>query len=83
MSPRSTSCAGSWLRGGMYHFSTDNEAVSMDTANDEDATMIIVVYRGRIEALRLRRPVANRGHCSHAVVIRIPEVPLSHSFDQV
>ena len=42
MSPRSTSCAGSWLRGGMYHFSTDNEAVSMDTANDEDATMIIV-----------------------------------------
>ena len=37
-----------------------------------------------LEALRLRRPVANRGHCSQvAVVIRIPEVPLSHSFDQV
>ena len=29
-----------------------------------------------LEALGLRQPVANRGHCSQvAVVIRIPEVP--------
>ena len=37
-----------------------------------------------LEALGLRRPVANRGHGSLvAVVIRMPEVPLFHSFDQV